>query len=65
MGKHDEPISPEELVARGTLTKKQWEAMARMTLELFAAGQSWAKARGLILVDTKYEFGTDVPARSE
>ena len=63
VGKHDEPISPEELVARGTLTKKQWEAMARMTLDLFAAGQSWAQERGLILVDTKYEFGTDASGK--
>jgi len=46
-------------VARGTLTKKQWDEMARMTLDLFAAGQAWAKQRGLILVDTKYEFGVD------
>jgi phosphoribosylaminoimidazole-succinocarboxamide synthase len=59
VGKHDLPISPRELVARGTLTQKQWEAMARMALDLFAAGQAWAKQRGLILVDTKYEFGVD------
>jgi phosphoribosylaminoimidazole-succinocarboxamide synthase len=59
VGKHDEPISPRELLARGTLTQKQWEAMARMSLDLFAAGQAWAKKRGLILVDTKYEFGVD------
>jgi phosphoribosylaminoimidazole-succinocarboxamide synthase len=59
VGKHDEPISPRELVARGTLTQRQWEAMARMALDLFAAGQAWAKQRGLILVDTKYEFGVD------
>ena len=59
VGKHDEPISPRELVARGTITQKQWFEMARMTLDLFAAGQAWAKQRGLILVDTKYEFGVD------
>jgi len=53
VGKHDEPISPRELVARGTITQKQWDEMARMTLDLFAAGQGWAKQRGLILVDTK------------
>lgn len=63
VGKHDEPISPEELIARGTLTRKQWEAMARMSLDLFAAGQSWATQRGLILVDTKYEFGTDAQGK--
>jgi len=59
VGKHDEAISPRELVARGTITQKQWDEMARMTLDLFAAGQGWAKQRGLILVDTKYEFGVD------
>ncbi|HTO97282.1 MAG TPA: phosphoribosylaminoimidazolesuccinocarboxamide synthase [Myxococcales bacterium] len=63
VGKHDEPISPAALVARGTLTQKQWDAMARMTLDLFAKGQSWAKERGLILVDTKYEFGLDASGK--
>ncbi len=63
VGKHDEPISPEELVARGTVTRKQWDEMARMALGLFAAGQSWARQRGLILVDTKYEFGTDAAGK--
>src|SRR5256885_2473697 len=57
VGKHDLPISPKELVASGRITQKQWDEMARMTLDLFAAGQAWAKQRGLILVDTKYEFG--------
>jgi phosphoribosylaminoimidazole-succinocarboxamide synthase len=59
VGKRDQPISPRELVGRGTLTQKQWDAMARMALDLFAAGQAWARQRGLILVDTKYEFGVD------
>ncbi|HUJ27037.1 MAG TPA: phosphoribosylaminoimidazolesuccinocarboxamide synthase [Myxococcales bacterium] len=59
VGKHDEPISPTELVKRGTITQKQWDAMAGMALDLFAAGQAWARQRGLILVDTKYEFGVD------
>ena len=63
VGKHDEPISPQELIARGTLSKKQWDAMARMTLDLFAKGQAWAKERGLILVDTKYEFGLDAQGK--
>jgi len=58
-GKHDEPISPKELVARRAITQKQWDQMARMALDLFAAGQAWARQRGLILVDTKYEFGVD------
>ena len=59
VGKHDQPISPAELVKRGTVTQKQWAEIAEMALNLFAAGQDWAKKRGLILVDTKYEFGTD------
>src|SRR5256886_286192 len=63
VGKHDLPISPKELVARGTLTQKQWDEMARMALDLFAAGQGWAKERGLILFDTKYEFGIDPQAK--
>jgi phosphoribosylaminoimidazole-succinocarboxamide synthase len=56
---HDLPISPAELVKRGSVTQKQWEEVSQMALALFAAGQEWAKQRGLILVDTKYEFGTD------
>jgi phosphoribosylaminoimidazole-succinocarboxamide synthase len=63
VGKHDEPVSPQELVARGTLTQRQWDEMARMALDLFAAGQAWAQQRGLILVDTKYEFGLDAQGR--
>src|SRR2546428_13800835 len=59
VGKHDEPVSPGELVWRGVIKRKQWEEMARISLDLFAAGQAWARERGLILVDTKYEFGVD------
>jgi len=63
LGKHDEPVSARELVARGVLTQKQWDELARHSLELFAAGQEWAKKRGLILVDTKYEFGVDASGK--
>ncbi|MFL5418517.1 MAG: phosphoribosylaminoimidazolesuccinocarboxamide synthase [Myxococcales bacterium] len=59
MGKHDLPISPRELVGRGTLTQRQWDEIAQYALALFAKGQEWARTRGLILVDTKYEFGVD------
>jgi phosphoribosylaminoimidazole-succinocarboxamide synthase len=59
VGKHDQPISPSQLISRGTITQRQWDEMAEMTLNLFQAGQEWAKQRGLILVDTKYEFGLD------
>ena len=63
VGEHDEPISPAELIARGACTQRQWDEMARMSLDLFAAGQAWAAQRGLILVDTKYEFGTDASGK--
>jgi phosphoribosylaminoimidazole-succinocarboxamide synthase len=59
IGEHDLPISPREIVAQGLATQKQWDQMAEMTLALFRRGQEWAKTRGLILVDTKYEFGAD------
>jgi phosphoribosylaminoimidazole-succinocarboxamide synthase len=58
-GKHDLPISRRELVARGTVTQRQWDEIAQYALALFAKGQEWARTRGLILVDTKYEFGVD------
>ncbi len=59
VGKHDEPVSPRELIARGVVTQKQWDELSRYALALFAAGQEWARKRVLILVDTKYEFGVD------
>jgi phosphoribosylaminoimidazole-succinocarboxamide synthase len=54
---HDRPVTPEEIVAEGWLTAEQWEFTSAKTLELFAFGQKIATSRGLILVDTKYEFG--------
>ncbi|HKB77040.1 MAG TPA: phosphoribosylaminoimidazolesuccinocarboxamide synthase, partial [Myxococcales bacterium] len=39
VGKHDEPISPRELIARGVVTQKQWDELSRHALALFAAGQ--------------------------
>ena len=63
VGEHDEPISPKELVERGTITQQQWDQVAEMTLALFRRGQEWAKTRGLILVDTKYEFGVDAQGK--
>jgi phosphoribosylaminoimidazole-succinocarboxamide synthase len=58
-GGHDEPLTPDEILAQGLLTAEQWEAVSTYALALFARGQSIAAERGLILVDTKYEFGTD------
>ncbi len=58
-GGHDEPLTPEQIVGQGLLTQAQWDTVARYSLALFARGQALAAQRGLILVDTKYEFGTD------
>ena len=54
---HDRPISGEEIVAEGWMTARQWEIASNKALELFAFGQRLAAQRGLILADTKYEFG--------
>jgi phosphoribosylaminoimidazole-succinocarboxamide synthase len=56
-GKHDEPISEEDIVSSGLMSRRDWQRAREMALALFAGGQRWARARGLILVDTKYEFG--------
>lgn len=58
-GGHDEPLTPAEIVDKGLLTPAQWATLSTYALALFARGQELALERGLILVDTKYEFGTD------
>ncbi|QLF68196.1 phosphoribosylaminoimidazolesuccinocarboxamide synthase [Peteryoungia desertarenae] len=58
-GGHDEPLTPAEIVEKKLLSAEQWETLSRYALSLFARGQQIAAERGLILVDTKYEFGTD------
>ena len=58
-GAHDAPITADEIVSRGLLTGDRWEEVARLSLALFARGREIAAANGLILVDTKYEFGID------
>lgn len=55
--KHDRPITAEDIVAEKWLTREEWEFASAKALELFAFGQRVAAQRGLILVDTKYEFG--------
>lgn len=55
--KHDRPIKPQEIIAEGWLTAEEWAFTSAKALELFAFGQRVAAERGLILVDTKYEFG--------
>jgi len=54
---HDEDISPNEIVAQKFATKKEWEALSEYALKLFARGKEIAAKHGLILADTKYEFG--------
>ena len=54
---HDEDISREEILARGIVPEALYEEMEHVTRALFARGQAMAGERGLILVDTKYEFG--------
>ena len=54
---HDEDISKEEIIERGLADKDDWEKMESYALKLFARGKELAAKRGLILVDTKYEFG--------
>lgn len=58
-GGHDEPLTPAEIVEKGLLTQAQWDRLAHYSRALFARGQELAAQNGLILVDTKYEFGTD------
>jgi phosphoribosylaminoimidazole-succinocarboxamide synthase len=62
-GGHDEPLTADEIVGTGLLTKPQWDEVSSTALALFARGQKIAADRGLILVDTKYEFGTDATGR--
>lgn len=57
VGEHDAPISAEEIVARNLATSRDWARIREAALALFAEGQRWARTRGLLLVDTKYEFG--------
>ena len=54
---HDENISKEEIIAQGIVSKEDYEVMERYTRALFAKGTEMAAEKGLILVDTKYEFG--------
>lgn len=58
-GGHDEPLSRAEILEQGLLTEAQWDTVSGYALKLFARGQARAAERGLILADTKYEFGTD------
>ena len=54
---HDEELTPAEILETHLLTQAQWAEISAKALALFARGREIAAARGLILVDTKYEFG--------
>jgi phosphoribosylaminoimidazole-succinocarboxamide synthase len=54
---HDEDISREDILSSGLVSKKEYEQMEHFTRALFQRGTEMADSRGLILVDTKYEFG--------
>ena len=56
---HDRPIAPDEIVSEGWMSQADWDAASKIALQLFEFGQEQALKNGLILVDTKYEFGRD------
>jgi phosphoribosylaminoimidazole-succinocarboxamide synthase len=56
---HDRPISPEEIIHEGYMSRADWEAASNAALALFHYGTTVAAQHGLILVDTKYEMGKD------
>lgn len=58
-GGHDRPVTPADVVADGLATANEWHRIAEAALRLFARGREMARRRGLILVDTKFEFGRD------
>lgn len=56
-GAHDENISREEIIKQGLVSEEDYLELERISMELFKRGSEIAKEKGLILVDTKYEFG--------
>ena len=62
-GDHDAPITATEIVEQDLLSQKVWDELAELSLAIFARGREIAAANGLILVDTKYEFGVDGDGR--
>lgn len=57
--KHDRPLTPQQAIDEGLIDKDIWNQVQDVALRLFTFGQQQAEAKGLILVDTKYEFGLD------
>lgn len=62
-GAHDERLTCAEVVSKGFVDKNTWEATMEISLALFRRGSELAKKAGVILVDTKYEFGLDTQGR--
>jgi phosphoribosylaminoimidazole-succinocarboxamide synthase len=58
-GGHDEPLTADQIIARKLLAPEQWRTVSELALALFVRGREMAGEHGLILVDTKYEFGFD------
>jgi phosphoribosylaminoimidazole-succinocarboxamide synthase len=56
---HDRTLTPEQMIAEGFVTRELFERIRKTALALFVSGQEIAERDGLVLVDTKYEFGTD------
>lgn len=59
IGEHDMPLSGKQIVEQKLLSPEQWAEVSDVALKLFARGRELSAERGLILVDTKYEFGYD------
>ncbi len=57
IGEHDEDISKEQIIERGIMSREDYETLEKISLALFRRGEEIAASRGLMLVDTKYEFG--------
>lgn len=57
--KHDRTLTPQEMIDEGFITKDRFDELKKTALALFTRGQEVASKNGLILVDTKYEFGVD------
>lgn len=60
---HDKPISPADIVSEGWMTQEEWDEASQYALKLFNFGTEVAAQHGLVLVDTKYEFGRDSDGR--
>lgn len=62
-GGHDEPLTADDILSRDLLSERRWRQVSEYALALFARGRELSAERGLILADTKYEFGIDREGR--